>query len=90
MSSPSELTSESLTEWVGVRRHGKLVEARTITGAGNYRVAAAATLVLAETLLDPARHDRARLGCFQPQELFTLPELQATLRRRGVAVNPGG
>ena len=86
--SPSELTSESLIEWVGVRRHGTLVEARTITGAGNYRVTAAATLVLAEALLDPARRDRARPGCFEPQELFTLPELQANLRQRGVAVDP--
>jgi hypothetical protein len=47
---PTELTSESLTEWVGVRRHGTLLEARTVTGAGNYRVTAAATLVLAEAL----------------------------------------
>jgi NAD(P)-dependent dehydrogenase (short-subunit alcohol dehydrogenase family) len=87
-SSPTELTSESLTEWVGVRRHGTLVDARTITGEGNYRVTAAATLALAEALLDPARHYRARPGCFEPQELFTLPELQATLWQRGVAVNP--
>jgi NAD(P)-dependent dehydrogenase (short-subunit alcohol dehydrogenase family) len=87
-SSPTELTSESLTEWVGVRRHGTLVDARTITGEGNYRVTAAATLALAEALLNPARHDRARPGCFEPQQLFTLPELQATLRQRGVAVNP--
>jgi NAD(P)-dependent dehydrogenase (short-subunit alcohol dehydrogenase family) len=87
-SSPTELTSESLTEWVGVRRQGTVVETRTITGAGNYRVTAAATLVLAEALLDPARHDRARPGCFEPQELFTLPELAANLRKRGVAVNP--
>jgi NAD(P)-dependent dehydrogenase (short-subunit alcohol dehydrogenase family) len=85
---PTELTSESLTEWVAVRRHGALVEARTITGAGNYRVTAAATLVLAEALLDPARRDRARAGCFEPQELFTLPELQTNLRQSGVALNP--
>lgn len=61
--------------------------ARTITGAGNYRVTAAATLVLADDLLDPARRDRARPGCFEPQELFTVPELKANLRQRGVDVN---
>ena len=85
---PTELTTESLTEWVAVRRQGARLAARTIAGAGNYRVTAAATLVLAEALLDPARRDRVRPGCFEPQELFTLPELEADLRQQGVAVNP--
>jgi hypothetical protein len=85
---PAELTTESLTEWVAVRRQGVRLAARSITGAGNYRVAAAATLVLAEALLDPARGDGARPGCFEPQELFSLPELEADLRQRGLAVNP--
>jgi hypothetical protein len=62
--------------------------ARTIAGAGNYRVTAAATLVLAERLLDPARRDGVRPGCFEPQELFRLPELEADLRRQGLSVNP--
>jgi hypothetical protein len=83
----TELTSESLTEWVAVRRNGLRLAARTITGLGNYRVAAAATLVLADALLD-ARHDGARPGCFEPQELFSLPQLKASLRERGLAVNP--
>jgi hypothetical protein len=84
----TELTTESLTEWVAVRREGTRLAARTITGAGNYRVTAAATLVLAEALLDPARGDGARPGCFEPQELFSLPVLEADLRQRGLAVNP--
>jgi NAD dependent epimerase/dehydratase family len=85
---PTELTTESLTEWVGVRRRGALLAARTMTGAGNYRVTAAATLVLAEALLDPARHHGAGPGCFEPQEVFSLPELEADLRQRGLAVRP--
>jgi NAD dependent epimerase/dehydratase family len=85
---PTELTTESLTEWVAVRRQRAHLAARTITGAGNYRVTAAATLVLAEALLDPARRDSARAGCFEPQELFNLPELEADLRQRGLVVNP--
>jgi hypothetical protein len=55
---------------------------------GNYRVTAAATLVLAEALLDRARRDGLRPGCVEPQELFTLPELEDDLRRRGLAVHP--
>jgi hypothetical protein len=87
-SRPTELTSESLTEWVAVRRYGTLLAACTMIGTGNYRVTAAATLVLAQALLDPARHDRVRPGCFAPQELFTLPEVKANLRQRGLAVDP--
>jgi hypothetical protein len=85
---PIELTTEPLTEWVGVRHLGVHLAARTITGAGNYRVTASATLVLAEALLDPARRDGVLPGCFGPQELFTLPELEPDLRQRGLAVNP--
>src|SRR5215208_5673711 len=85
---PIELTSEPLTEWVAVRRQGVRLAARTIAGAGNYRVTAAATLVMAEALLDPARTDGPRPGCFEPQELFSLPELEADLRQRGLAVDP--
>jgi NAD dependent epimerase/dehydratase family len=84
---PTELTTESLTEWVAVRRQGARLAARTIAGAGNYRVTAAATLVLAEALLDPARTDGVRPGCFEPQELFSLPELESDLRQRGLAVD---
>lgn len=85
---PIQLTTEPLTEWVAVLRQGVHLAARTITGAGNYRVTAAAALVLAEALLDPARRDRIRPGCFEPQELFTLPELEADLLARGLAINP--
>jgi hypothetical protein len=85
---PTELTTESLTEWVAVRRQPAHLAARTITGAGNYRVTAAATLVLAEALLDPARRDGARAGCFEPQELFNLPELATDFRQRGIVVHP--
>jgi hypothetical protein len=38
-------------------------------------------------LLDRARRDRVRPGCFEPQELFGLPELEADLRQQGLAVN---
>jgi hypothetical protein len=54
----------------------------------DYRVTAAATLVLAKALLDPARREAFRPGCFEPQELLTLPDLEAPLRQRGLAVNP--
>jgi hypothetical protein len=79
------MSREGQSTSLSARARGR---ARPRPGAGNYRVTAAATLVLAETLLDPARHDCARCGCFEPQELFSLPELEADLRQRGLAVNP--
>lgn len=39
----TKLTTESVTEWAGVRRQGVHLAARTITGAGNYRATVAAT-----------------------------------------------
>ena len=78
---PDGLTREPLTEWIGVRRDGTRVAARTITGEG---VTAAATLVLAEVLLDAARGDAIRPGCYKaPEELFSLPQLDAVTRPRG-------
>jgi NAD(P)-dependent dehydrogenase (short-subunit alcohol dehydrogenase family) len=78
-----ELSTEPVTEWIAVRRNGRHLAARTITGAGNYRVTAAATLVLAEAL---TRRDPVPPGCFEPQELFRLAELEADLRQAGLVV----
>lgn len=85
---PPRLTNEPLTEWIGVRRQGTLLEARAITGAGNYRLTAAATLVLAESLLDPERRGGTVRGCFEPQELFSLADLEEALRQKGLSVLP--
>jgi hypothetical protein len=81
-----ELSTEPLTEWIAVLRNGERLAARTITAAGNYRVTAAATLVLAEALTNPARRDPVPPGCFEPQELFSLAELESDLRQRGLVV----
>jgi hypothetical protein len=80
---PDELSTEPLTEWIAVLRNGEHLAARTITAAGNYRVTAAATLVLAEAL---TRRDPVPPGCFEPQELFRLAELEADLRQAGLVV----
>jgi hypothetical protein len=53
-----------------------------------YRVTAAATVVLAEALLERTLRDGARSGCFEPEELFGLPELETNRPQRGLAVNP--
>jgi NAD(P)-dependent dehydrogenase (short-subunit alcohol dehydrogenase family) len=78
-----EATTEHLTEWIAVRRNGTCLGACTIEGAGGYRVTAAATAVLADSLVATGAD---RPGCFDPQELFTLEDLQAELRAGGIDV----
>jgi hypothetical protein len=78
-----EATTEPLTEWIAVRRHGTYLGAYTIEGAGGYPVTAVAAAVLADALMAKASD---RPGCFEPQELVTLEELQADLRAGGVNV----
>jgi hypothetical protein len=83
---PTEATAEPVTEWVAVRRRGMRLAATTIEGEGGYRMTAAATVVLADALLDAHGAPVPEPGCFDPQELFTLEQLEAGLRQAGVRV----
>ena len=84
---PGELSTEPLLEWIAVLRNGQRLAASTITGHGNYRVTASATLALAETLTNPAHRDRLHRGCLDPQDFFTLAELRARLQQGGLLVD---
>jgi hypothetical protein len=79
----SEATIEPLTESIAVRRQRTCPGACTIEGAGGYRVTAAATAVLADALIATSSD---RPGCFDPQELFILEDLQTELRTSGADV----
>ena len=83
---PTEATTEPVTEWVAVRRRDTLLAATTIEGEAGYRLTAAATVVLADALLDENGPSAVEPGCFDPQELFTLEQLEADLREAGVRV----
>jgi hypothetical protein len=79
-------TRERFTEWVAVLRHGTRLAAATIEGEGGYRITATATAVLASALLDAVAKNSELRGCFDPQELFTLQQLDPHLRQAGINI----
>ena len=72
-----------MTEWIAVRRQRTCLDACAIDAAGGYPVTAAATAVLAYALIATSSD---RPGNFDPQELFTLEDLQAEPRTSGADV----
>src|SRR5439155_8141608 len=80
---PDEASREPVAEWVAVRRGGTRVAARTVEGEGDYRSTALSTLAMAEAL-----RTRDERGCFHPEDLFSLADLEPRLRELGVRVVP--
>jgi hypothetical protein len=83
---PEHVTNEPVTDWAAVLRQGTRLAARTIESEGAYRSTAAATAVFASALLERTAADANLAGCFDPQELFTLEQLDDPLRRAGVRI----
>jgi hypothetical protein len=81
-------SSEPVSEWVAVRRGDVRLAARTIEGSGGYRLTAAAVAVFADALLDDQGRATAKPGCFDPQDLFSLSNLQPQLVEAGIRVTP--
>ena len=77
-------TSEQVAHWVAVRRGGALLAARTLRCRGDYRSAAAATVLLAGSLA--ARGAAAPTGVLVPEELVTIGELRPALAKAGIVV----
>ena len=73
-------SAEPVAHWVAAKRRGRRLEARTLECDGHYQHAARSTVVFAEGLLGRERAG----GCFDPEELFTLSELEAPLLNAGV------
>jgi hypothetical protein len=83
---PREPSREPVAEWIAVLRGGERVAARTVEAAGDYGSTAAVTAILAGSLLD--RGHAAPSGCFHPEELFELGELEPRLRGVGIEIVP--
>jgi NAD(P)-dependent dehydrogenase (short-subunit alcohol dehydrogenase family) len=92
---PEHATDEPVRHWVGVRRHGEPLAARTIRCNGDYRAAAACAVLFGEALFGeallarPARPTdpgRARMGSLVPEELVSLDGLRRGLDRAGIQV----
>ena len=79
-----EATAEAVRHWVAVRRSGTLLAARTLRCQGDYRSAAAATVLMAGQLT--SRHDPLPAGVLVPEEVLTIDELEPGLDQAGITV----
>jgi hypothetical protein len=78
--------AEPVGHWVSVRRRGTRLAARTIECRGDYRAAAAATVVLAAGLLGGAG-SRPSGGVFAPEDLLELRDVAEALAQAGITVS---
>jgi hypothetical protein len=74
---------EPVAHWIAALRGGRRLSARTVECRGDFASAASSTLVFADVLLT-----HRATGCFGPEEVCTLPQVDAALRSAGIAVNP--
>jgi hypothetical protein len=80
----TETTAEPVRHWVAVRQRGTLLAASTLRCQGDYRSAAAATVLMAGQLAD--RRDTLPAGVLMPEEVLTIEELAAGLATAGITV----
>jgi len=71
-----------VAHWAAAKAGGRRLAARTIECRGDVVHAARTTVVFAEAL---SEHRRG--GCFDPEEIWALPELEPRLRAAGVHVD---
>jgi hypothetical protein len=79
-----EATAEPVRHWVAVRRSGTLLAAKTLRCQGDYRSAAAATVLMAGQLT--SRRDPLPVGVLVPEEVLTIDELEPGLDEAGITV----
>jgi len=74
---------EPVAHWIAALRGGRRLGTRTVQCHGDFLSAARSTLVFAGAL---ARWDRA--GCFSPEEICRLVDVEPALRGAGIAISP--
>jgi hypothetical protein len=75
-------SDEAVAHWIAAIRGGRRLGARTIECRGDFVHAALSTVVFADALL--ARQSQG--GCFDPEEIWTLANLEPELRATGISV----
>jgi hypothetical protein len=81
---PGSLGAEPVAHWVAVRRRGACLAARTLRCRGDYRSAAAGTVLFARSLAAGAGSGPA--GVLVPEEAFTIGELRSALAESDIVV----
>lgn len=82
---PKQPSSEPIAHWVSISSHGRLLEARTLRTNGDYRAAAAITVLFANELIHYS--DGARTGIFDPHEILTLDQLEPDLKQARITIH---
>jgi len=73
---------EPVAHWIASLRAGRRLEARTVECRGDSVHAARSVVVFAKALLDGRRGG----GCFQPEEICTLSDIETDLQAAGITV----
>jgi len=81
---PCPLGAEPVAHWVAVRRGGACLAARTLRCRGDYRSAAAGTVLFGRSLTAVARSRPA--GVLVPEDAFTIGELRTALAESDIVV----
>jgi hypothetical protein len=74
--------NEPVAHWIAAIRAGRRLGARTVECLGASLSAARSTVVFADALRTEPRPS----GCFNPEEIWTLSDLEAKLRAAGISV----
>lgn len=74
--------NEPVAHWIAAIHHGRRLSARTVECVGGSPSAARSTVVLADAL----RTEPPSPGCFNPEEIWTLSDVEAELRAAGISV----
>ena len=77
--------AEPVAHWVAVRRRGACLAARTLRCRGDYRSAAAGTVLFGRSLAAGLRSGRPA-GVLVPEETFTIGELRSALAESDIVV----
>jgi len=82
---PGAAGAEPVAHWVAVRRRGACLAARTLRCRGDYRSAAAGTVLFARSLAAGGR-SLAGAGVLVPEDAFTIGELRPALAESDIMV----
>jgi hypothetical protein len=77
-------SSEPVAHWIAAISRGRRLGARTVECRGDYLHAAKSAVVFADVLLGRSRTG----GCFDPDEICTLADIEPALRKAGIAIVP--
>lgn len=80
-----DASDEPVAHWIAVLKQGERIAAQTLQCRGDYRCAAASTVVFARALIAGGAGGALPRGVFDPGDLLSLDALAPALRQYGIA-----